>query len=433
KGFVTTFNYSKGIQDSAVRAEVCDIIEVNTYHSHPSTGLVNKNTYVPQKSAVVNDVPHFRMAAGCRQAGRPLLITEQNHCFWNRYLYENGIAFSSYSALQNFSGIMVHCIPVSMNFPVERRSEDGKLHLSKLQPFTVTQNPLFRANEFMAACLYLRGDVRPSPHRIDLSISNKYLLQTGKNVAPNTEQVKLALLCGFALDFPDVKRIPALSKMTPASMTIYPAAGASIRTEEWFTEIYDNKTGGFRLDQMVERLKRKGILPQDNKTDSDAGIFHSDTGEILLHSKAGMMSVTTPKSEGANLFAGNTCTLSVLDIKSTDRDAAVFVTSMDKNDLSKSSKVVLIYSTEEMNTGMKLSPDRTTCLEPGRHPCLLLTGKLEVELALKPAKWSLYALSVNGIRRENLPLSYKDGKIRIALDTAGLKNGVTPFFELAAE
>ena len=46
---------------------------------------------------------------------------------------------------------------------------------------------------------------------------------------------------------------------------------------------------------------------------------------------------------------------------------------------------------------------------------------------------SLYALGFDGSRREKLPLQAENGVIKISFDTAALKNGPTPFFELCAE
>jgi hypothetical protein len=46
----------------------------------------------------------------------------------------------------------------------------------------------------------------------------------------------------------------------------------------------------------------------------------------------------------------------------------------------------------------------------------------------------MYALRVDGTRQEKIPLSLDDkGTLKIELDTALLKNGPTPFFELATE
>lgn len=46
---------------------------------------------------------------------------------------------------------------------------------------------------------------------------------------------------------------------------------------------------------------------------------------------------------------------------------------------------------------------------------------------------SLYALGLDGSRREKLPLEAVNGTLKVKIDTTILKNGPTPFFELIAE
>lgn len=79
-----------------------------------------------------------------------------------------------------------------------------------------------------------------------------------------------------------------------------------------------------------------------------------------------------------------------------------------------------------------MSADQSTIFDKGANPVLLQTGKLLAELNLPPGNWTCYALSVNGIRRERLPLFPSDGKWTLSLDTSALKNGPTPFFEFIA-
>jgi hypothetical protein len=46
---------------------------------------------------------------------------------------------------------------------------------------------------------------------------------------------------------------------------------------------------------------------------------------------------------------------------------------------------------------------------------------------------ALYALALNGERREQLPLTWQDGRLQIHLDTGNLKHGPTSFFELTID
>ena len=63
-------------------------------------------------------------------------------------------------------------------------------------------------------------------------------------------------------------------------------------------------------------------------------------------------------------------------------------------------------------------------------PVLLETGTLELTLDCS-AKLKCFALGIDGERREELPLHIGGGRIRLAIDTAKLRNGPALYFELA--
>ena len=96
--------------------------------------------------------------------------------------------------------------------------------------------------------------------------------------------------------------------------------------------------------------------------------------------------------------------------------------------------MVLLYTTEAVNTGMAVTPDRAMMFDYGELPVLMKVGRLDATLRNAHGKdMALYALALNGERRERLALAWEDGRLQIHLDTASLKHGPTPFFELAAD
>ena len=111
--------------------------------------------------------------------------------------------------------------------------------------------------------------------------------------------------------------------------------------------------------------------------------------------------------------------------------ATVAISAMDGKTLAESEKMLLFYLTEVANTGMELSGDRITMKNIGKAPVLLRTGKLDLKLKLAPGKqYTLYPLRADGLRREGIPLTTKEGITEINLDTAKLPNGATFYFEL---
>jgi len=80
---------------------------------------------------------------------------------------------------------------------------------------------------------------------------------------------------------------------------------------------------------------------------------------------------------------------------------------------------------------MVLSPNRNVIKQKGNLTALLLTGRLAASLSLPTdRRYELYALSINGQRRQRIDLPKLHGKWELSLDTALLQNGPTVFFEL---
>jgi hypothetical protein len=113
----------------------------------------------------------------------------------------------------------------------------------------------------------------------------------------------------------------------------------------------------------------------------------------------------------------------------------VGVCAVDGKELAESRRMVLLYTTETANTGMEVTPDRTKMFNNGTLPVLMKVGRLDAMLQNAHGKnMALYALGLNGARRQRLPVaSGDDGRLKIHLDTASLEHGPTAFFELATE
>jgi hypothetical protein len=155
-----------------------------------------------------------------------------------------------------------------------------------------------------------------------------------------------------------------------------------------------------------------------------------------MRTKENLLKIATRRSEAVALEAGKGERVGALNVAASSVPALVAACSMDKSDaaLESSKRVVLIYSTYAVNSGMTLSADRSTLVDIGKLPVLLRGGKLDLTLKnSNGAKCSLYALDFDGSRRERLPFEFKNGLLKISLDTAKLKDGPTVFFELAAE
>ncbi len=217
-------------------------------------------------------------------------------------------------------------------------------------------------------------------------------------------------------------------------LILSPGAGAILGGTAWFQSVEETKDAKFNLPEFVATLKARGVLAKDNLSSPETGVFQSQTGEILLRAPEKFISVSTPRSEGVSLLAGRTARLAVLRVAGSSVSAAVSACAVDGEVLARSSRIVIVYGTDALNSGTELSEDRSVLLNPGQLPVLMRTGQLELSLAVEaPAGLKLYALGLDGSRRESLPCKSEKDEVRIKLDTAQLKNGPTPFFELARE
>ncbi len=418
-GLLSQYNLSKLMLDSAIRWEGSPLVSMNTYHCHPSQ-FSKPGSKCKQTSSVGVAAQYWRDANSTRLADRPIFITEHNHAFWNRYQHEDGLLFAAYSALQGFSEVTVH--EDSVAWEVTEPNID----------FSIASSPVGRANEFLAGCLFRRGDVTPARHRVELEVpcNDRHAVCP----AVNTEQSKIGLLTGFSVAFPELKPAAGVGQPAPADLKLAPDAGAVLKSTGWAANVEASKDSKFSLADFVTELKSKGLLPADNQSDPQNGIYQSETGEITLRAQENLLKVRTERSEGVSLEAGKAETVGCLSVADSSVPATVAACAVDGQPLAQSARIVFIYSTEIANSGMELSADRITMIKPGQLPVLMRCGKVQATLRLAQAKKLRgYALDLAGSRQEQLPVSVEGENLKIDLDTAALKNGPTPFFELVVE
>ena len=424
-GLLGNFNVSKKIGDAATRWTTCQYICQNTYFQHPIGGWGAPGCSVNQCSSLADAANYWRAANNSRMAGRPFTITEYNHCFWNPYQYENGAVMGAYSALQGFSALQIHENPILMNSTTLPQP---------IGSFSCGNNPIVRANEFITAHLFQRGDVKRSPHRIELDIP--YMALNSNNLAMSGiagQQSSLALVTGFSIAFPDRQIAKGTENAPKANCQILPEGTSTVQSADWFVNLLENPDGTFSLDRILQRLKVQGILPATNQTIAEQFIFQSDTGEITLRAKEKLLKVVTPKAEVICMEGDKKEQLGLMTVNHTSIPACIAAISVDNQTLALSKRIVIVYSTMVVNSNMTLSPDRQTNINSGHAPALLRCGRLKIQMKRPAQDFKLYALGFNGARRQELPLTKQDSVTDITIDTLALQDGPTVFFELVAE
>jgi len=198
-----------------------------------------------------------------------------------------------------------------------------------------------------------------------------------------------------------------------------------------------NGGGHIADEQLAVGHVRQLVSPADASvlakqlSDPAVGVFQSDTGEIIMRSRENLLKVRTRRTEAVTLEAGKSETVGVLRVENSSVPACVAVCSVTGEPLASTERMVLIYATEMVNTGMVVGYDRRLMKDTGKGPALMRCGKLEAPLKCSgEVKLSLYARGFDGARLQELPVRFVDGALSIEIDTALLANGPTSFFEL---
>lgn len=393
------------------------------YHCHPWNGE-QPGSRVESYSSVAQEASVFRQMHGKRVYGRPFFCNEFNYVFPNPYQYESPVAFAAYAALNNWSTIATHTPAVYLKIP-----KNMALH-----SFDTGNNPVLRAGEYLASLFFRRGDVKSAPHRIAIMSSKKEVFSPGRSssvVAPVLS--RLTLLTDASVMFSDIQPAPTMPKLPRPDWVVSSSKDqAGMSWHEWYAEMKDTPTNTSALEAAIAVMRRKGWLPAGNLTDVAKGIYQSETGEITLFSKEKKLTVITPRSEAVALPGNSSAKLDKLEVRKTGVNALIALASVEKVPLNKAKRMVLICSTRPANTGMERTLDDELLRINGTTPVLLQSGKFELAVR-HPDKLRCFALRLDGKRMEEIPTNTDNGGTVIALDTATLKNGPTPFFELTAE
>ncbi len=415
------YNVGTALQTSIVR-DLMPVADTHSYHAHP-TSYIESGSSLTTSSALSNAVGFWRWMTGVRQWGRPFVCSEWGYCYWNAYRHETGLTVPVYAALQGWQ--------------MQAHFSDPIL-LSRVRPiktFTVYNDPPLKAAEYMSALFYRRGDVATSPHRVEAVINAQALPRNaGLQDSLSWAVTQLSLVTGVGI------RVVGMPDSAPrgaykADWSIVFQGGGQVSTREGVQEVEETDPSTVaNPGAAVATLRRMGILPANNKTDVEEGIYESDTGQILLEQKSSRVKVVTPRSEGANLaVGGEAIRLGNASVKNVGTgEATFFIGSLTDQPLSQSGRMLLIVATDALNSGATFEDaNRKKLVKLGEPPVLMRVAKLEFSLRHERAeKLKLWALSPNGERREEIPLQREKEMVNAIIATAELKSP-TPYFELA--
>lgn len=427
KGYMTNYDFVKHLAYHFIRRPL-DYVGMHIYHDHPLSkggGLVREGAYNRQTSCIGKGNAFFRTLVGTRMTGKPLVCSEYDQPFWNRYRYERAFVCPAYAAFHDIDSISCWCDACSY-----KRIDDPNIHRGGgvMTPFRQSADPLGDASEFLAWALYRRGDVSPATNRVRIVETRKGVYAKNPLSAPAPEQTALSLMTGIVHDpVEDESEIvpPRANEIVVAGI-----GGGKMRIEIFFTEA----VGGTRdISESVAALKKRGFLPPDNLSDGKR-IFQSSTGELTLDCEICKMTINAPRFQGMAAPAGNAAKMRDFEVVSHSRDGNLSLVAMDgMHPIREAKRLVLVRLTNALNTDMRFSDSTMTSLVSiGTIPALLRHSKFVVRISNRNAgALLLHPLNLEGSRAKLPPISpvAVEGEVAtFEVDT--IRDGNTVYYEV---
>ncbi len=420
KSLILDYNNEYSMQSTLTR-DVLPLIDSHAYHDHP-TDFTRAGSRIRGDSATKTGLSYFRSMAGLRHWGAPFVCSEWGHSFWQPWRHEAGLSIPAYAALQGWQMIAQFSNPIGIK-PSE-----------PIVPFRILRDPPLRAAEYMSVMLYRRGDVTASPHAIAVELDPQTVFDKlrPQNALPGSI-TELALIAGIGVKLPSrdgaAPRAPQV-----IDYVVKPETGSSVSTGQGAQEVSDEANARQSFGGLVDDLKKKKIIPENNQTDQERGVYQSDTGELILSKKESQLRVVTKYSEGVSLPAcSKPVNLSRLQVENLGSSSLTcFVGSLTKESIHESTRLLLILVSDALNENMTFEDDtRRKLVSLGGPEVLARVVKAKLQLQTQHASTlRLFALSANGKRLEELDLHRGSEAIEVSVDTGALKAGPASYFEL---
>lgn len=394
RAVIAPYNNWPGLQTSLSR-QGQEAVSMNTYHDW--IGNLNGQDTLQQTSSLKDSLAYIGSAATTRYAGRPFILTEHDHLFWNHFRYESGLAMPAYAALQNWDVLCRHgecaiILEYGENYPRKER----------ILPYTFAQDPVARAGETLAALLFRRGDVAGSTAPV--------ILET---------QPVSNLVDGYGLDTSEPHQVRVLSLMASIGHGAAPHQPGDVVVPAARPFL-----SGADAEQF---LRQNGVLDATNPTDASGGIYVSDTRQIHLNTTDGMLKVVTPHTE-AIAYSAITApvALGALTVQYASASGLFAVSALDSLDVAVSKRLLVIYATDVQNSGMTFT-DATekTVANYGALPVVIRIDHIGISLPSAGA-WKISPVMLDGT--VVAPVASGTGALNAEIWTNTPTDGPTTYF-----
>lgn len=278
-------------------------------------------------------------------AGKPLLITEWNHCFPNEFELEGVPLMAAYGALQGWSGML------QFDF------DNIGLGADRIARYKVSRSPATLAQWVAGAPLFLRGDVSEATDSVIESV-----------------------------DSTKVFGLPSYSSILQERWALPYAAKVRKR--------FDGPAAG-----NPDRWDRKGLR--------DSGRITTPNRELDLDSRQGTLAIRSGRTQGVvGALGGKEWIFPRLVFRLDNPVASVLAVSADGKDLVASRRFYLVTSGPSRMKGQRFTTSRTGIKELGESPVQsqVLQGTIRI-LGKDAAKATVRPLDGNGTAGTAIKLS----------------------------
>ncbi|WP_426239687.1 glycoside hydrolase [Pararhizobium sp. DWP1-1-3] len=396
RGEISNFNNWPTIQTTLSR-EALPVITMNTYQDW--VGSYSPGATLTQKSSLDDGAGYMRLIAAARWLGKPFVVSEYDHLFWNRYRYEAGLVMPAYAAQQGWDVLCRHA-----HGPIILKYGEPYPHKKGMLPYAIALDPVARAGETLAALLFRRGDVATSKLTIPFLVRGAQDLTDDMQAREPEQLTELGLVGAIGMT---KAAAGSLSAGQPRS-SVDPQA-------------------------ILDAAKAAGLLATDNQTDLKTGLYESDTGELLLDRLRGQLRVSTPKTEAVAFSTlREPVNLGSVRVEASDGNGLLAVSVVDDAEsIAQSHRLLVIYATDAHNTGMKFRDDEEKVIADfGQLPVLIRKGYVDLSLTLAKGEWRLTPVTLNGIASTAAGQVITPAGFRLSNDAA---SGPTTFFLLETD
>lgn len=418
QALVTNMNaWTNPLANQAARAAY-DYVDDHFYVDHPHflEQPWRLPSSCPNSSPIAAGAPGGCANCFTRLFDRPFTISEYNYSGPGRYRGVGGILTGCLGTLQDCGALWRFAFS---------HSRDNLFKASTAGYFDVGTDPLNQLAERAALCLYLRGDMRPAPHKVTIALDARELLtQKTSSRRLNPEWALLAHLTRVGTSLAGNQRIDA-DLVLPAGQFAVNTSG-QVLTQDPYA-----KDAG---EKILDAMRAHGWL-KGNVTDLDAKRFQSETQELLIDAPRDVMVLDTARTAGGYGPEGETIRTAAATVTLDKSFATVWVSSLDAQPIRDSKRLLLCHLTDLQNTGATFGEKtRKTLYSWGGLPHLVQAGQATVRVRLaQPERAVVYAITPSGKRLEKVATSVENGELVVKLQVAGPDGKARLAYEIVAE